>query len=52
MLSTEIGKFRDDFDILGKHISNASRQYDESQKRLVRFSDRLDNIQNTDQSQK
>jgi DNA recombination protein RmuC len=52
MLSTEIGKFRDDFDILGKHISNASRQYDESQKRLDRFSDRLDNIQNTDQSQK
>ena len=47
MLSNEIGKLKDDFDLLGGHLSNASRKYEDSQKRLDRFSDRLTNIQDT-----
>jgi len=47
MLSNEIGKFKEDFDLLGVHLLNAHRKYDDSQKRLDRFSDRLINIQDT-----
>ena len=47
MLSNEIGKLKDDFDLLGGHLSNAGRKYEDSQKRLDRFSDRLTNIQDT-----
>ncbi|HNX81097.1 MAG TPA: DNA recombination protein RmuC [Candidatus Omnitrophota bacterium] len=47
MLGAEITKFREDFAVLGTHISNTSRKYDEAQKRLDRFSDRLTNIQDT-----
>ena len=46
-LSVEIGKFKEDFDILGSHIVNAGRKYDDSLKKLDRFSDRIKNIQNT-----
>jgi len=45
MLSNEINKFRDDFDLLGKHIVNVHTKYDDSQKKLDRFSDKLLNIQ-------
>ncbi|MFA5156938.1 MAG: DNA recombination protein RmuC [Candidatus Omnitrophota bacterium] len=45
MLSVEIGKFREDFDVLGTHLSNAGTKYSDSQKRLDRLSDRLVNIQ-------
>ncbi|MDD4980742.1 MAG: DNA recombination protein RmuC [Candidatus Omnitrophica bacterium] len=45
MLSIEINKFKEDFDILGKHISGASAKYEDTQKKLDRFSDRLSNIQ-------
>ncbi len=47
MLSNEIGKLKDDFDLLGGHLCNAGRKYEDSQKRLDRFSDRLTNIQDT-----
>jgi DNA recombination protein RmuC len=46
-LSIEINKFREDFDTLGTHLSNAGTKYSESQKRLDRLSDRLTNIQDT-----
>ncbi len=46
-LSVEIGKFKEDFDILGSHIVNAGRKYDDSLKKLDRFSDRIKNIQDT-----
>jgi DNA recombination protein RmuC len=45
MLSVEIDKFKDDFVILGTHLSNASAKYEDSQRRLDRFSDKLTNIQ-------
>lgn len=44
-LGLEINKFKEDFDTLGSHLSNAKTKYDDSQKRLDRFSDRLNNIQ-------
>ncbi|MDD5155888.1 MAG: DNA recombination protein RmuC [Candidatus Omnitrophica bacterium] len=44
-LSIEIGKFKEDFGLLGSHLANASRKYEDSQKKLDRFSDRLINIQ-------
>ena len=46
-LSIEIGKFKEDFDTLGGHLSNARSKYEDSQKRLDRFSDRLTNMQDT-----
>jgi len=48
-LTIEINKFKDDFDVLGSHISNANTKYEDSQKKLDRFQDRLSNIQNTKQ---
>jgi DNA recombination protein RmuC len=48
-LGIEINKFKEDFDILGKHLSGASSKYEDSQKRLDRFQDRLTNIQDTKQ---
>lgn len=45
MLSIEINKFKEDFDTLGTHLVNASRKYEDSQKKLDRFSDKLLNIQ-------
>jgi DNA recombination protein RmuC len=47
MLSVEINKFKDDFDILGAHLANAGSKYADSQKKLDRLSDRLVNIQDT-----
>ncbi len=49
MLSNEISKFRDDFDLLGKHITNAHSKYEDSQRRMDRFSDKLLNIQDSKQ---
>lgn len=48
MLSNEINKFKDDFGLLGTHLLNAHRKYEDSQKKLERFSDRLNNIQNSE----
>jgi DNA recombination protein RmuC len=49
MLSNEIGKFKEDFNLLGAHLSNASRKYEDSQKKLDRFSDKLVNLQDSKQ---
>lgn len=48
-LGVEINKFKEDFDTLGAHLSNAKTKYDDSQKRLDKFSDRLSNIQENKQ---
>lgn len=48
-LSIEMGKLKEDFGTLGIHLSNASHKYEESQKKLDRFSDRLVNIQDSKQ---
>jgi len=49
MLTIEINKFKEDFDTLGRHLSDASGKFEDSQKRLDRFQDRLINIQDTKQ---
>ncbi len=46
-LSIEIGKFEEDFDTLGVHLSNASRKYDDSQKKLDRLSSKITTIQDS-----
>jgi DNA recombination protein RmuC len=48
-LSIEISKFKEDFDTLGSHLVNARNKYEDSLKRLDRFSDRLTNIQDARQ---
>jgi len=47
MLSGEMNKFQEDFELLGTHLANAVRKYDEAQKKLERFSDKITNIQST-----
>ena len=46
-LGIDINKFKEDFDLLGSHLGNAARKYEDSQKRLDRFNDKLSNIQDT-----
>jgi DNA recombination protein RmuC len=46
-LSVDINKFKDDFNTLGSHLSNAKGKYDDSSKRLERFSEKLSNIEDT-----
>ncbi|KPK96487.1 MAG: hypothetical protein AMJ95_14070, partial [Omnitrophica WOR_2 bacterium SM23_72] len=48
-LTIEINKFKEDFDVLGSHLVNARNKYEDSSKRLDRFSDRLTGIQDTKQ---
>jgi DNA recombination protein RmuC len=40
-LNADFGRFRDDFSMLGKHLANARNKYEDSEKRLVRFEDKL-----------
>jgi DNA recombination protein RmuC len=51
-LNVEISKFKEDFELLGKHVANAKLKYDDSQKRLEKFSDRLNSIQDAKQIEK
>lgn len=46
MLSNEMTKFKEDFELTGSHLVNAGKKYDDSARRLGRFSDKLQNIQN------
>ncbi|MCX5714760.1 MAG: DNA recombination protein RmuC [Candidatus Omnitrophica bacterium] len=49
MLSIEINKFKEDFSLLGGHLTNASNKYSDGQRRLEKFSDKLSNIQDSKQ---
>lgn len=40
-LSGDFEKFRGDFDLVGKHLTNVKTKYDDADKRLEKFSDRL-----------
>ncbi|MDD2702425.1 MAG: DNA recombination protein RmuC [Candidatus Omnitrophica bacterium] len=44
-LTNDIGRFREDFELVGTHLANASRKYEDSRKRLDRFFNRLSAIQ-------
>jgi len=48
-LAIDVNKFKDEFDILGNHITNAGTKYADTQKRLDKVSDKLSNIQDTKQ---
>ena len=41
-LQTEFDKFKEDFDVVGKHLSNAQGKYSAAEKRLARFETRLE----------
>ena len=41
-LAKDFTRFKDDFDVVGKHIGNAQGKYSESQRRLERFEARLE----------
>lgn len=44
-LAGDLGKFRGEFDVVGTHIGNAWKKYEEAEKRLVRFEDRLESVE-------
>jgi DNA recombination protein RmuC len=41
-LRGDLGRFQNDFQVLGTHLANAKTRFDEAEKRLVKFSDRLE----------
>jgi len=45
LLTTEMARFREDFDLVGTHLFNAGRKYEESRKHLEKFSAKLDVVQ-------
>jgi DNA recombination protein RmuC len=45
LLTTEMTKFREDFDLVGTHLFNAGRKYEDSQRRLEKFSAKLNVVQ-------
>ncbi len=47
-LAVDLGKFRDDFEKIGFHLNNLKRSYEDSEKKLSRYHDRLEKIQEAD----
>jgi DNA recombination protein RmuC len=43
-LNIDFGKFKEDFETVGKHIVNARNKYEEAEKRLGRFEDKLGSV--------
>ncbi|MCL5025361.1 MAG: DNA recombination protein RmuC [Chloroflexi bacterium] len=43
-LGGELGKFQVDFETLGRHLANAHTKYEDADKRLARFGDRLQSL--------
>jgi DNA recombination protein RmuC len=43
-LTVEIVKVRDGFNVLGTHLDNARKKYEDADKRLTQFEDKLENI--------
>jgi DNA recombination protein RmuC len=43
-LSGDFERFRTDFDLVGKHLTNTKTKYDEADKRLMKFGDRLQSL--------
>jgi DNA recombination protein RmuC len=43
-LKADFARFREDFETLGKHLTNARGKYEEAEKRLVRFEERLTGV--------
>jgi DNA recombination protein RmuC len=43
-LSGDFGKFREEFELVGKHLTNTKSRYEEADKKLEKFSDKLGSI--------
>lgn len=43
-LSGDFRKFHEDFELLGKHLTNVKTKYDDADKRLMKFGDRLQTL--------
>ena len=43
-LSGDFDKFRGEFDVLGKHLNSAKSKFDDADKRLLKFGDRLQSL--------
>lgn len=41
-LGQEFGKFNEEFELVGKHLGNANKKYEDAEKRLLRLSDQMD----------
>jgi DNA recombination protein RmuC len=48
-LHRDFGRFRDDFDLVGKHLGNAQTKYADAEKRLDRFSGKLERASDRDE---
>jgi len=44
-LSVELDKFREDFELVGRHLHSASSKFQDGQKRLDKFTDKLTHVQ-------
>jgi DNA recombination protein RmuC len=43
-LQGDFGRFREDFELLGKHLSNTRTKFEDAEKRLTRFQDKLGSV--------
>lgn len=41
-LRQDLGRFQDDFQLVGKHLGNARTKYEDAEKRFIRFADKLE----------
>lgn len=48
-LEGDLTKFKEDFSLMGRHLSDAGRKYAEAEKKLDRFTDKLTSTQDTKQ---
>ncbi len=51
-LQIDLGKFKEDFRVMGGHLRNAATKYEEADRKLERFSDKLTSIEQTKQVEK
>jgi DNA recombination protein RmuC len=47
-LSGDFRKFQDEFELVGKHLTNTKTRYDEADKRLEKFGDKLQSLSGTE----
>jgi DNA recombination protein RmuC len=47
-LSGDFDKFKSDFELLGKHLTNVKTKYDDADRRLEKFNDRLQSLSGTE----
>ncbi len=50
-LSGDFDKFKSDFDLLGKHVTNVKSKYEDADKKLEKFGDRLQSLSATESHQ-